>query len=207
MAMKNKILPLMFSFYLIEPTYSWGVCDEPLANQIVEVSETEAKFLVPDLSKLPRDIIDALQTGNSHGSVLRRGLVVQEYLPVTDEKLKSLFLLLGKAGIPFGTKDQRVEFLLPDKAKEIRMMSKSIKIGEKKTVIFQATIKGAGGLSVEQLETPENLTEKQLAEIKLIFEFLRPSVDSVVRKVYFELLATDHQAYVPKATEWNCIHS
>ncbi|PWU18488.1 MAG: hypothetical protein C5B49_07130 [Bdellovibrio sp.] len=169
-----------------------GKCREINAVQEVELSETEAKFLVPDISKLPSDILHALRTGAAHPSIQRRGFVAQEYLPVNRQNLERFFSLLNEAGIPFGSKTQQDEYLVPGKAKEIRMMSKSIKIGDTKTVIFQATVKGSGGLSVRQIESFENLTPDQVQKMRSIFESLRPEVSSVARKVYFEVVATAH---------------
>lgn len=159
----------------------------------VEIFETEAKFSLPQLSKLPGPVLRALTTGTHHPDILRRGYVVQEYLPVTPENLRSIYRELKEAGINFGTQSQQEAFFGADgsvNAKEIRMMSKSIKIGTQKVEIFQATVKGKGGLSVDQLETQEDLSPEQVEKLKAIFTKYRPKVESRVKKAYFEPVAT-----------------
>lgn len=152
----------------------------------VELSETEVKYLVPDLQQIPSNILWALKDGVDHEQILRRGFVVQEYLAVTEENLREFFAALNSARIPFGSLDIQNEFVRPGVAQEIRMMSKTIKIGGRATTISQAAVKGAGTISVSQIESPETLTQVQQADLKKIFDRFRSAVQARVRKVYFE---------------------
>ncbi|MGE4233226.1 MAG: hypothetical protein AB7F43_07860 [Bacteriovoracia bacterium] len=157
----------------------------------IEHTETEVKYLISDLSRIPSDILEALETGSFHPNIKKRGFVLQEYLPISETKIEQIFDLLKEAKIPFGDQNEHADFLIPGMAKEIRLMSKSIKVGREEKIIYQLTIKAEGGISVEQLETPENIDEEQAAKLKAIFASFRKEVISVTRKAYFELIHTD----------------
>jgi adenylate kinase len=165
----------------------------PLGN--IEIFETEKKFLVPRLSALPESVLNPLQTGANDPLILRRGYVLQEYLPLP--RLEEVIQLLNEAQIPFGTPDQQAEFLQGrTQAKEVRLMSKSIRVRQADNTesveeLFQITIKGPGGLSVKQLETPERLSPEQYERIRNLVSHWSPSAEERVRKAYFEPVVLD----------------
>ena len=153
----------------------------------VELSETEVKYLIADLTKIPQEILTALRDGQEHPLLLRRGFVQQEYLAVTDENLRELFAEMRAAQIPFGSAQAQAEFLQPGIAREIRWMSKSLKINGKVVEIIQAAVKGSGSISVPQIENPESLTAKQTQLMVEIFQRLRSKVQARILKAYFEV--------------------
>jgi len=162
-----------------------------------ETSEVEAKFLLPDLRRIRADVLRSLASGAADPRILRRGFVVQEYLEVTPENLRETIGLLTDAGIPFGERVEQHALLEPGNAKEIRLMTKSIRVHEpgdsleleSRREVLQLAIKAVGGLSVSQLETPETLTAEQARRLREIAERLRPRAKAAVRKAYFELIA------------------
>ena len=91
--------------------------------------KTEVKFLIPDLSKMPSSILDALQTGRSHQDISRRGSVIQQYVAVTKKNIFKIFRELQTADIPFGSDGQMSDFLFSGKVQEIRLMRKDFKKG------------------------------------------------------------------------------
>lgn len=181
-------LMLLFSFFWAAQAFATTDHDSE-----IESSEVELKFLVNDLTKIPSSILSAMQSGAEHPFILKRGFVVQEYVLVNQENLKAFLEAIKKAGVPFGDVQLQSLFLEPGAAKEIRMMSKSVKIAGKRVEIFQATVKGPGGLAVKQLETPENLTADQMDALKKMFAEWRPKVVSQAKKAYFEIANTNIQ--------------
>ncbi len=191
---RNWTLKISIAFMVISFMGFFVRANENCKSEVASISEEteiELKFLVPRLALLPNDILNSLKSGSDSEKVLRRGIVVQEYLDLNSENILNFIRSLNEANIHFGRPEKQNEFLHAGKAKEIRMMSKSLKIQEKKINFYQATIKGAGGLSAEQLESPENISEEQTRNIKKIFSSFRSQVKHRIIKIYFEPLVTD----------------
>lgn len=158
-----------------------------------EEHKTELKYLIPDLSKIPQDIIQALKEGEEHEQILKRGFVVQDYLAVTRKNILNIYRSILSADIPFGSKDQIEQFLMPGKAQEIRLIRKCIKENGVMNEVFQIAIQGQGGISNAKMETPKILNEDQLKNMKQIFDTFSPEVNDRVCKLYFEVPLRDRE--------------
>jgi len=151
--------------------------------------KTEVKYLVPDLTKLPPDLIKALETGEEHQEILKRGFVVQDYLAVTRKNLFEIYQAITVAGIPFGTQTDFDPFAFPGEMQEIRLMRKSIYEKGSVNEVYQIAIQGKGGISQAKMETPESLDLNELQKIKAIFARFRNEINDRVCKAYFEIPA------------------
>lgn len=155
--------------------------------------KTEVKFIIPDLKKIPPSLLNALETGKPHQDILRRGLVVQQYIAVTKRNIFRIFRELQTADIPFGSDKQMSDFLFPGKAQEIRLMRKSIKEGNQIKIIYQIGLQGNGEISSDKIETPETLNASQMQKIQDLFESLQTEVNYTIQKLYFECTALDQR--------------
>jgi hypothetical protein len=189
---KVKSYRLFFHLFLMLSLWlPWKGIAQELPEPLTH--KTEVKFLIPDLNRFPPSILEAITTGKPHQDIVRRGIVIQQYLAVTKKNIFKIFRELQTAGIPFGSDRQMSDFLFPGKAKEIRLMRKSIKEGGQIKNFYQVTLQGSGGISSDKVETPEILTEFQTQKIKVLFENLQPEVSQVVRKLYFECTAMNKE--------------
>lgn len=188
--MKIHFIPLFL--VLISPLFANTKVDyeEPLTHK------TEVKFLIPELKKIDPSILSALKTGKRHPEILRRGIVVQQYLAVTKKNIFRIFRELQFAGIPFGSDKQMSDFLFSGKAQEIRLIRKSIKEANAIRTIYQIGLQGNGELSADKIETPELLSKAQMQTMKVLFENLQTEVNYTIQKIYFECIALS-QANVP----------
>lgn len=162
----------------------------------IEAFETERKFLVPSVAGVPADVRAALVAGESHPHVVRRGLVLQEYVPVA--RVPEMIAALDAEGIPFGTADERAAVV--SGAQELRLLSKSLRerVGEhdEPRDVIQVTVKGPGGLTVRQLETPDNLPPALAEKLAAVVARFQPYAEHRVRKVGFEMQLHDAQGRV-----------
>jgi hypothetical protein len=188
---KKKLYCHLILLFLSLPSLS--VASENLAHVLTPKYKTEVKYLIPDLSLLPPDILEALKKGDEHPDILTRGFVIQEYLAVTRKNISNIYDALSSEGIPFGDRSQLDLFLIPGKTQEIRFMRKCMK--EKGVVkeIYQIGIQGSGGIRNVKMETPENLNEKQMKKLKSIFYSFNNEINDIVCKLSFEMIARDQQ--------------
>lgn len=170
----------------------WCILPTPILGISTNVThKTEVKYLIPDLTQVPTDILNALKTGKEHGDIIRRGFVIQEYVAVTKKNILKVSQALREAGIQFGGEEEFDSLLLPGKIQEIRLMRKCIKEMGIVKEIYQIGMQGSGTLSCDKIETSEVLTEDQKDRIKIIINKFRSEVNYIVRKLYFEIKARD----------------
>ncbi|NGX58145.1 MAG: hypothetical protein K940chlam3_01050 [Chlamydiae bacterium] len=136
--------------------------------------EYRHKFLIPDLSMVPRDVLSALISGEEHPEIVRRGLVVQEYLPVTKKNI-----LRMKAVIEPEIREPFENLFYPGKVQELRLLRKYLMEKGIKREVYQIAI----NRNEIVLESDERL--------KAVFKKLIPKSKGVVRKVFFEVIARD----------------
>jgi hypothetical protein len=149
--------------------------------------KTEVKYLVPDLSKISPDIIQALINGDEQEQIIRRGFVIQDYLAVTRKNILNVYRALAAANIPFAAQAELDRFSMAGKAQEIRLMRKCIKENGAVKETYQISIKGRGGLSSVSIATPETLDVDQNQKLREIFTAFYPEVNDRVYKLYFEI--------------------
>lgn len=170
-------------FYLLILTYSLSATEH----------QTEVKFLVPDLTKVPAEVLQALQTGKEHPEILKRGFVIQDYLAVTRKNLFEIYQAVNESGIPFGSQTDFDPFAYPGEMQEIRLMRKNILENGAINEVYQIAIQGKGGISHAKLETPEHLNAHEFEKIKAIFSQFRNEINDRVCKAYFEVTALDQR--------------
>jgi hypothetical protein len=183
-----KKVVVVFLFVLLG---AYAFLDYKKCNSISEVHKTELKYLIPDLSKIPHDIIQSLEKGEEHQDILKRGFVVQDYLAVTRKNIFNVYRSVLSAEIPFGNEDQIKQFSMPGKVQEIRFMRKCIKEDGVIKEVFQVAIQGRGDMSNAKMDTPEFLNEDQLKRMKKIFNTFSSEVNDRVCKLYFEMPLKD----------------
>lgn len=181
-----KILPILLLFALFS-NHLFADTSTLLTHK------TEVKFIIPDLKKIPPSLLKVLETGEPHPDILRRGLVIQQYIAVTKKNIFRIFRELQAAGIPFGSDKQMCDFLFPGKAQEIRLMRKNIVEGNQIKTIYQIGLQGSGEISSDKIETPETLNVSQMQKMKDLFESLQTEVNYTIQKLYFECTARNQR--------------
>ena len=162
-----------------------------ISASVTASHQTEVKFLIPDLSQLPPDILAAMKTGREHPDILQRGLIVQSYLPLTSKNIIETFRLLKEANVPFGSDEQEQAFLVPGAAQEIRLMQMLLKKnGQLRTQHVISFLSGEE-ISRTKLETPRPPSPEQEAKIIDVFARLIDETNHRVHKAHFEVLARD----------------
>ncbi|PIS03211.1 MAG: hypothetical protein COT85_04095 [Chlamydiae bacterium CG10_big_fil_rev_8_21_14_0_10_42_34] len=152
--------------------------------------KTEVKYLIPNLSIIPTEILDSLKTGADHPNILRRGFVIQQYLAVTQKNISTLCQALQDANITFS---EALSPAIPGKVQEIRLMRKYLLEKGAFREIYKITLQGPGGICNPKVETADILDELQLLKIKEIFNALHPEVNLVINKLYFEVLTNEFE--------------
>ncbi len=155
------------------------------------VYKTEVKYTIPNLSDIPLTILEALKKGNEHKDLVKRGLVIQQYLAVTRKNILDLCQSLQSANIPFDSQHQLDNLTSPGKIQEIRFTQKCFKENEVVKELYQIIFQGSGELSNAKIQTPEILNEIQMLKLKGLFNDFYPRVKDVIYKLYFEILAKD----------------
>lgn len=200
--LKHEYIHHKLSFYdmLDELGYELEIVDNPYKLELAQSAasspghspgiETQLKYVINNLEELPEDLSLAMQGGQAHPQINKRGYVLQEYVPVSDENLAAFVYAMNQTGIGFGSASQQAEFFQESLSfvKEIRMMTKYI-MAKDGTIACsrQATIKSEGGLRRKVLEHSPQLSSIQQERLAQVFERFRPSVTFRVLKANHEI--------------------
>ena len=154
--------------------------------------QTELKYLIPDLGKLPPDLMQALKNNKSNPDIHQRGITTQQYLHVTTKNILDLTNAIEKdIGIKLNWPLEQLS--KPGAVQEIRLMHKCFRESEQVKEQFQITLLGGDDVSRTRYSTPATLTPEQQQKIRLFFAGYSDKVSSEVNKLFFEITAKNSE--------------